>query len=62
MNEEINIFSSFEYSILIGDYCGEQKCGFCFHTTTSSYVAPLADAKRAMAMLAAAGMKKVSLW
>ena len=36
------------------------KQGFCFHTAKTSYVAPLPDAKKAMAMLKAAGMKKVN--
>lgn len=36
------------------------SCGFCFHTATTSHVAPLPDAKKAMALLAAAGMKKVN--
>lgn len=36
------------------------KCGFCFHTATSSYVAPLKDAKKAMSLLKDAGMRKIN--
>ena len=34
--------------------------GFCFHTATSSHVEPLPNAKKAMAILKAAGMKKIN--
>lgn len=35
-------------------------CGFCFHTDTNSYIAPLEDAKEALLRLSQAGMKKVN--
>ncbi|TPX74692.1 hypothetical protein CcCBS67573_g04046 [Chytriomyces confervae] len=36
------------------------ECGFCFHTATDSYLAPLQDAKKALALLKEAGMKKIN--
>lgn len=36
------------------------SCGFCFHTATTSHVEPLENAKKAMALLKVAGMKKVN--
>lgn len=36
------------------------SCGFCFHTAKTSFVLPLAEAKRGLAMLAEAGMKKLN--
>ncbi|KAK7885497.1 hypothetical protein LTR67_010290 [Exophiala xenobiotica] len=36
------------------------ECGFCFHTDTNSYIAPLPDAKAALSLLALAGMKKIN--
>jgi len=36
------------------------SCGFCFHTATTSHVEPLENAKKAMALLKAAGMKKIN--
>ncbi|KAJ9631286.1 hypothetical protein H2204_008228 [Knufia peltigerae] len=36
------------------------KCGFCFHTDTNSYTASMGDAKKALKLLADAGMKKVN--
>ncbi|KAL9121221.1 MAG: hypothetical protein Q9187_002230 [Circinaria calcarea] len=36
------------------------SCGFCFHTETTSYIAPLAQAKRGLALLQQAGMKKIN--
>jgi radical S-adenosyl methionine domain-containing protein 2 len=36
------------------------SCGFCFHTATTSYKCNLADAKRGLALLADAGMRKVN--
>ncbi|KAL2256307.1 hypothetical protein VTK26DRAFT_1862 [Humicola hyalothermophila] len=35
-------------------------CGFCFHTDTSSHVATPAEAKRALRLLADAGMRKIN--
>lgn len=37
-----------------------KECGFCFHTAKSSYQAPLEDAKRALALLKLAGMRKLN--
>lgn len=36
------------------------SCGFCFHTAKTSFVLPLPEAKRGLAMLAAAGMRKLN--
>lgn len=36
------------------------SCGFCFHTAKTSFVLPLAEAKRGLTMLAEAGMKKLN--
>lgn len=36
------------------------KCGFCFHTETTSHVAKLGEAKAALTLLAQAGMKKIN--
>ncbi|KAA6408559.1 MAG: radical s-adenosyl methionine domain-containing 2 [Lasallia pustulata] len=36
------------------------SCGFCFHTATTSYVEPLPNAKRGLALLKKAGMKKLN--
>jgi molybdenum cofactor biosynthesis enzyme MoaA len=36
------------------------KCGFCFHTDTSSVVLPLDEQKRGLKLLADAGMRKVN--
>jgi radical S-adenosyl methionine domain-containing protein 2 len=36
------------------------ECGFCFHTAKTSYVAPIAEAKRGLKLLADAGMKKIN--
>ncbi|CAO1601912.1 hypothetical protein XANCAGTX0491_005550 [Xanthoria calcicola] len=36
------------------------SCGFCFHTAKTSYVESLPNAKKAMALLKAAGMKKIN--
>lgn len=36
------------------------ECGFCFHTDTNSYIAPLEDAKAGLLRLSQAGMKKVN--
>lgn len=36
------------------------SCGFCFHTAKTSFVLPLDEAKRGLAMLAEAGMKKLN--
>lgn len=35
-------------------------CGFCFHTAKTSYILPLAEAKRGLALLYQAGMKKLN--
>jgi len=35
------------------------ECGFCFHTAKTSYVAPMEDAKRGLALLKQAGMLKI---
>lgn len=37
------------------------KCGFCFHTETSSYVLPLDEQKRGLKLLRDAGMRKLNL-
>jgi len=37
------------------------RCEFCFHTEKTSYIAPLAEAKRGLRMLAEAGMKKLNI-
>ncbi|KLO14749.1 radical SAM enzyme [Schizopora paradoxa] len=37
------------------------SCEFCFHTTKNLKILPLEEAKRGMAMLAAAGMKKMNI-
>ena len=34
--------------------------GFCFHTAKTSFLLPLAEAKRGLDMLAKAGMKKIN--
>ena len=34
------------------------KCGFCFHTATTSHLEPLENAQKATALLKEAGMKK----
>ncbi|NWJ00050.1 RSAD2 protein, partial [Crypturellus undulatus] len=36
------------------------KCGFCFHTAKTSFVLPLEEAKRGLAMLKEAGMEKIN--
>jgi sulfatase maturation enzyme AslB (radical SAM superfamily) len=36
------------------------ECGFCFHTETSSYKLPIAEAKRGLRMLEESGMKKIN--
>ncbi len=36
------------------------QCGFCFHTALTSYMMPLDDAKRGLALLARAGMRKLN--
>lgn len=36
------------------------SCGFCFHTATTSHVESLENAKKGMALLKAAGMKKIN--
>ena len=36
------------------------ECGFCFHTDTNSYIAPLEDGNAALKLLAQAGMKKIN--
>lgn len=37
-----------------------KSCGFCFHTATTSRIEPLPNQKRALALLAAAGMRKIN--
>lgn len=37
-----------------------KSCGFCFHTATTSFKVPIEDAKRGLALLKAAGMKKIN--
>jgi len=37
-----------------------KSCGFCFHTATTSYVKPEADAKRGLSLLKRAGMRKIN--
>ncbi|MCJ1434950.1 hypothetical protein MMC27_004320 [Xylographa pallens] len=37
-----------------------KTCGFCFHTATTSYRMPEEEAKRGLALLAQAGMKKLN--
>ncbi|KAF2262331.1 radical SAM enzyme [Lojkania enalia] len=36
------------------------ECGFCFHTETTSYVAKLEDAQRALKLLKESGMRKLN--
>ncbi|XP_009940366.2 S-adenosylmethionine-dependent nucleotide dehydratase RSAD2 [Opisthocomus hoazin] len=36
------------------------KCGFCFHTAKTSFMLPLEEAKRGLAMLKEAGMEKIN--
>lgn len=36
------------------------SCGFCFHTAKTSFILPLEDAKRGLALLKQAGMKKLN--
>ena len=36
------------------------SCGFCFHTETTSYIAPLSQAKKGLRLLQKAGMKKIN--
>lgn len=38
-----------------------KACGFCFHTAKNSYMATLTDAKRGIAALHAAGMRKLNV-
>ncbi|KAK6513061.1 hypothetical protein TWF506_009224 [Arthrobotrys conoides] len=37
------------------------SCGFCFHTETSSYILPIAEAKRGLLLLKQAGMRKLNI-
>lgn len=37
-----------------------KECGFCFHTAKTSHVASLDEAKRGLALLKRAGMKKLN--
>jgi radical S-adenosyl methionine domain-containing protein 2 len=37
------------------------KCGFCFHTETSSYILPVDEAKRGLSLLKDAGMRKLNI-
>lgn len=37
-----------------------KSCGFCFHTATTSYKVPIEDARRGLALLKAAGMRKIN--
>ncbi len=37
-----------------------KSCGFCFHTATTSHKQPIEQAKRGLALLKAAGMKKIN--
>ncbi|KAJ3532778.1 hypothetical protein NM208_g8282 [Fusarium decemcellulare] len=37
------------------------RCGFCFHTETSSYVLPVDEAKRGLRLLKEAGMRKLNI-
>jgi radical S-adenosyl methionine domain-containing protein 2 len=37
------------------------KCGFCFHTETSSYILPVEEARRGLRLLKEAGMKKLNI-
>ncbi|XP_056420102.1 S-adenosylmethionine-dependent nucleotide dehydratase RSAD2 isoform X2 [Hyla sarda] len=36
------------------------KCGFCFHTAKTSFVLPVGEAKKGLAMLKDAGMQKIN--
>ncbi|XP_066445318.1 S-adenosylmethionine-dependent nucleotide dehydratase RSAD2 [Eleutherodactylus coqui] len=36
------------------------KCGFCFHTAKTSFVLPIEEAKKGLAMLRDAGMEKIN--
>ena len=36
------------------------ECGFCFHTAKTSYILPIAEAKKGLALLKRAGMKKLN--
>ncbi|KAF1834933.1 radical S-adenosyl methionine domain-containing protein 2 [Decorospora gaudefroyi] len=36
-------------------------CGFCFHTATTSYVLPIAEAMRGLRLLKEAGMRKLNI-
>jgi radical S-adenosyl methionine domain-containing protein 2 len=36
------------------------SCGFCFHVSKNTYIAPLTSAKRALTLLKAAGTKKIN--
>ncbi|XP_032623755.1 S-adenosylmethionine-dependent nucleotide dehydratase RSAD2 [Chelonoidis abingdonii] len=36
------------------------RCGFCFHTAKTSFVLPLEEARRGLAMLKEAGMEKIN--
>ncbi|XP_044145131.1 radical S-adenosyl methionine domain-containing protein 2 [Bufo gargarizans] len=36
------------------------KCGFCFHTAKTSFVLPIEEAKKGLAMLKDAGMEKIN--
>uniref|UniRef100_A0A8D8S7P0 S-adenosylmethionine-dependent nucleotide dehydratase RSAD2 n=1 Tax=Cacopsylla melanoneura TaxID=428564 RepID=A0A8D8S7P0_9HEMI len=36
------------------------RCGFCFHTATTSFVLPLADAQQGLLLLRDAGMEKIN--
>ncbi|KAF3913422.1 hypothetical protein ABW20_dc0110255 [Dactylellina cionopaga] len=37
------------------------SCGFCFHTETSSYILPIAQAKHGLRLLKQAGMRKLNI-
>ena len=40
--------------------CNLYEGGFCFHTAKTSFLLPLDEAKRGLAMLAEAGMRKIN--
>ena len=43
-----------------GEYQHLYEGGFCFHTAKTSFLLPLDEAKRGLAMLAEAGMRKIN--
>lgn len=48
-----------DYFIVTARTCN-YKCGFCFHTDTSSFILPTEEAKQGLKKLKEAGMEKIN--